>query len=125
MKRPTRREIDHRLRDAEGAVASDALQILNPESVAADAIELGYLIHRDLPRVLAELIQTATADDYAGGRPPEKSYENKILANELFAFRVYSKRFDCRIYLKFTLFDETFWLVSLHRNRHKGGRNHG
>lgn len=67
MKRPTRREIDHRLRDAEGAVASDALQVLNPESVAADAIELGYLIHRDLTRVLAELIQAATADDYAGG----------------------------------------------------------
>lgn len=125
MKRPTRREIDHRLREAEGAVALGALQILNPEAVAADAIELGYLIHRDLAVVLGELIRTATADDYAGGRPPARSYESRLLACELFAFRLFSRRFGCRIYLKFTFFDETLWLVSLHRNRDNGGRNHG
>jgi hypothetical protein len=36
---------------------------------------------------------------------------------ELFAFVVESDRFKCRVYYKFALAEEFFWLVSLHQDR--------
>ena len=50
---------------------------------------------------------------YAGTRPPQKSYKNPILKCELYAFSWESRHFGCRVYLKFALKGEAFWLISL------------
>jgi hypothetical protein len=66
---------------------------------------------------LAGLLDETTPKHYTGARPPQRSYEQEIDGLELFAFVVDSKRFKCRVYLKFALTEGLFWLVSLHENR--------
>lgn len=82
-----------------------------------DALELGYLIESELHNVLMTILDETSPAHYAGGRPPQRSYEQKIKDLELFAFEVESKRFQCRIYLKFALAGNVLWLVSLHQSR--------
>jgi hypothetical protein len=120
MKRPTYKELDRKISDAREAVSGDRVNVINPEALAADALQLGFLLDDELNPVLLSLIDDLKPGQYVGGRPPSRSYENKIIQSELFAFRTGSSRFSCKIYLKFTLFDQAFWLISLHRNRHKG-----
>lgn len=121
MKRPTYKELDKKINDAKNAVESGELNVINPEAVASDALQLGFLIDDELDTVIMSLLDDLKPGQYVGRRPPPRSYENKIVASELFAFRTSSRRFGCKIYLKFTLFDGAFWLISLHKNRHKKG----
>ena len=93
------------------------IALLNQVSLAADAIDLEYDIAFDLMEVLTELLESATPSDYTGSRPPKRSYEQVIQGLELFAFSVASRRFRCRVYFKFALSQEWFWLVSLHSDR--------
>ena len=120
MPRPTYKELDNKINEAKTAVSQGAVSVINPEAVASDAMELGYLLSDDLTDVLLSVLSTLKPNDYAGKRPPPRSYENKIIMSELFAFRTPSDRFQCKVYLKFTLFDNEFFLISLHKNRNKG-----
>lgn len=90
---------------------------MNQVSLAADAVELDYDIELDLVKVLMELLDAASPSDYTGSRPPQRSYEQDIQGLELFAFTVTSRRFKCRVYLKFVVAQGWFWLVSLHPDR--------
>jgi len=85
-----------------------------------DALDLGYLIESELRSVLIATLDEASPAHYVGGRPPQRSYEQKIKDLELFAFELESNRFQCRIYLKFALTGNVLWLVSLHQTRHAG-----
>jgi hypothetical protein len=120
VNRPTYKELDSKINEAKNAVTKGAVNLINPEAVASDAIQLGYLLETELPDVLLSVLSNTKPDHYAGKRPPSRSYENKIIMSELFAFRTRSERFQCKIYLKFTLFDEELFLISLHKNRNKG-----
>ena len=122
MNRPSYKELYKKISEAKDAVSNDSVSLINPEAVASDALQLGYLLEEDLKDVLLSLLTGITPEEYAGKRPPSRSYENRIIQSELFAFRTASSRFNCRVYLKFTLFDEEFFLISLHQNRHKGGK---
>jgi hypothetical protein len=117
MSQPFYKELFNKLRDARNAVENDQIALLNQLSIAADAIELEYDIESELNTVLMGLLETATPHDYTGRRPPQRSYEQDIEGLELFAFTVESRRFNCRVYIKFTLTDGTLWLVSLHQDR--------
>lgn len=117
MNRPSPKELYGKLRVARQAVEKGRVALLNQLSLAADAIELDYDIGLELGEVLMELLETATLADYTGSRPPQRSYEQDIKDLELFAFTVGSRRFKCRVYFKFALEEETFWLVSLHQDR--------
>jgi hypothetical protein len=123
MERPTYKELDKKISDARTAVSNDAVSLINQEAVAADAIKLGYLLDEELKDVLLDVLSDISPKHYVGTRPPSRSYENRIMASELFAFRAPSTRFNCRVYFKFTLFEEEFFLISLHQNRNKGGRS--
>ena len=90
---------------------------VEPDVVAADAINLGYQIINLKSVLLSILEEIDVKKNYAGSRPPQKSYESKILGYELFAFSWISKYFGCETYLKFALKQEIFWLVSLHEDR--------
>ena len=117
MSRPSHKELFKKLREARNAVSDGRIAFLNQVSITADAIELGYDIGLEIAGVLEELFETASPSDYTGLHPPQRSYEQNILGVELFAFTVSSRRFRCRVYLKFALVEDVLWLVSLHHDR--------
>lgn len=117
MSRPSHKELFNKLRAARKAVEKGQIALLNQLSLAADAIELEYDIETELKTVLMELLEAATPQHYTGSHPPQRSYEQDITGLELFAFTVESPRFNCRVYIKFALTDDTLWLVSLHQDQ--------
>ncbi len=117
MDRPSKKELFNKIREAKAAIAGDRIQIVEAEVIAADAIELGYDIESDLKEILQHLLETLSPEDYRGSRPPDRSYERKIQGLDLFAFVVGISCFDYPVYIKFALTQDTFWLVSLHRDR--------
>lgn len=117
MNRPSHKELFGKLRSARQAIVAGRIVLLNAEALATDAIELDYSIELELDVVLIELIEETTPLHYTGARPPLRSYEQDIQGLELFAFVVESKRFKCKIYFKFALAGDVFWLVSLHDER--------
>lgn len=119
MKRPSHKELYKKILEARKAVANGLINLINQDAIVCDAMELGYLIEPDLIGVLTSLLNEITPNNYAGKRPPEKSYERKIEDLDLFAFRVESRWFNCTVYLKFALYDNELWIVSLHQNREK------
>ena len=117
MNRPSHKELYGKLYSARQIVKEGRVALLNQIALAADAIELGYVIESELSDVLAELLGATAPNHYTGSRPPQRSYEQDIQGLELFAFVVECDRFKCRVYFKFALENEIFWLVSLHQNR--------
>jgi hypothetical protein len=118
MSRPSRKELDGKIRAAKEAASRGRISIINPLNLAADALELGFSV-KDLSCVLLDLLAEVTSKAYAGQAPPKRSYENEILDRELFAFRWVSKRLGCAIYLKFALKGNELWVVSLHQDRQR------
>lgn len=119
-KRPSRKELTKKIRLAQEARAGNRIAIIDPDVIATGALELGYLI-KDISEVLCVILNEITPHDYAGSRPPQRSYEDKISGCELFAFKWESMRFGCETYLKFALKDDQIWLVSLHLHREGKG----
>ena len=117
MNRPTIKELDNKIREAKAAIRNQNILLVNQDAIAEDALELEYDIAEELYEVLEELLNEICSDNYVGSRPPEKSYEDKIRNSDLFPFVIDSQRFQCEVYLKFTLGKNIFWLVSLHKNR--------
>lgn len=116
MQRPSYHERDRKLKEARWAVAQNRIRVLSPGSLVADAIELDYLME-DLQQVLDEVLNEISPDEYAGTHPPQRSYEDKIKNQELFAFEFSSQYFHKQVYLKFALIDGHIWIVSLHDSR--------
>jgi len=117
MHRPSNKELFGKLRDARAAVKNGKIFLIDQDVIAEDAIELGYDIGDELIEILAELLDETTMIHYAGSRPPQRAYKQEIKGLELFPFVIESRRFKCRIYFKFALFEESIWLVSLHQDR--------
>ncbi len=117
MERPSNKELFSKLRDAKAAARKGHVFVINQEVIAEDAIELGYHIGHELLDVLSELLEETALAHYVGSRPPQRSYKEEIKDLELFAFVVDSRRFNCRVYLKFAVSEGFFWLVSLHQDR--------
>ncbi|MDY6987627.1 MAG: hypothetical protein SWQ30_06160 [Thermodesulfobacteriota bacterium] len=119
MKRPSNKELSKKIREARDAAGKGQIAILNQVVISCDALELGSLVEEDLVSVLSGLLDDISPENYVGKRPPEKSYEEEIKDLDLFAFKVQSSWFRCRVYLKFTLTGGDLWLVSLHQDREK------
>jgi len=120
MARPSHRELNGKLQTALKFVHANRIVLVEPAVLVADAVELGYSIRDELQLVLIELLNVSSPEDYVGYRPPQKSYETKIRDLELWAFSVASPRFELRIYFKYSLCGDTFYLVSLHACRSQG-----
>jgi len=118
MKRPSYKELNTKIQQAREAVLESRIYILDPEIIAADALEIGYLVE-DISNVLSDILNEITASNYVGQRPPQRSYEDKIRGCELFAFKSESILLGCEIYLKFALKVDQMWLVSFHQHREK------
>ena len=117
MDRPSDKELFDKLRQALIAAQNGQVFLLDQDTLAEDAIDLGYSIEEELSEVLIELLKEAGVADYAGSRPPQRSYKDEIQNLELFPFSPHSTRFECRVYLKFAIHGGSLWLVSLHKDR--------
>jgi hypothetical protein len=115
-KDPSHKALTGKIREATKSVQSGHVRLLNPESIAADLLELNCEIS-EVKEVLSDLLKEITPGHYAGGRPPQRSYEADLGGNELYAFKIESKRLGCLVYFKFVLLDGYLWLVSLHENK--------
>jgi hypothetical protein len=120
MARPSWKELSKKIEQAKEFASVDAIITVEPMIIAADAIELGYQTS-DLQKVLLTVLEEITPNEYAGTRPPQKSYKQQILGAELFAFRWKSKSFGCETYLKYCLKERCLYLVSLHPHREGKG----
>jgi len=116
MDRPSHKEINRKIKQAKEAVSGGQFSVLNPVSVSADVLKLGFTIE-GISNILTNLLSEITPDDYAGSYPPQKSYESDILDCELFTFRWVSKHLGEIIYLKFGFKGQWMWVVSLHEDR--------
>jgi hypothetical protein len=115
--RPTHKELSSKLKHAISLVTSGSVSILEPDVILADAIELGYSFE-DFHSIIEELLNSATPENYAGSRPPSKSYETKIKGAELYAFVVQSVFLGgIDIYFKFALYNDVLVIVSFHEDR--------
>ena len=119
MTRPTPKELNNKLRAALAALHNGQVLLINQAALAVDALELEYSIEFELLAVLCELLESTNPDDYTGGRPPQRSYEDEISGMDLFAFVVKIDRFEVPVYYKFSLKENVLWLVSLHEDRKK------
>ena len=120
MKRPSYKELNKKIQQAREAVLESRISILDPEIIAADALEIGYLV-KDISNVLYDIVDEITPSNYVGQRPPQRSYEDKIKGCELFAFKLKNMLLGCEIYLKFALKEGLMWLVSFHQHRETEG----
>ena len=120
MDRPSHKEIYRKIKQAKEAVLENRLSFIDAVSIAADALELGYMVS-EISNILVDLLAEITPKEYVGQSPPQRSYEENILQWELFPFRWISKRLGCMVYMKFALKDKQLWLVSLHEDRRKEG----
>jgi hypothetical protein len=121
MGRPSHKEINRKIKQAKEAALKNRISILNPISVAADALELGLNL-QNVSNILLDLLEEITLNDYVGQYPPQRSYGHEIEGYELLAFRWLSKELGCRVYLKFTIKGNRMWLVSLHEDRKEDER---
>jgi len=117
MDRPSHKEIQGKLREARAAVRNENVFLIDQDIIAEDAIEFGYDIQAELLDILSEPFEEISVDDYAGSRPPQKSYKDDIHGLDLFPFVLASRRLECRVYVKFALTGAGLWLVSLHKDR--------
>ncbi len=117
MKRPSHKEITNKIIQAKEAVRNNHLLFINQSSLVSDALELGYLFRTEIKEILTDLLNKASPENYAGLKPPLKSYEQKIYGSELFAFRTESDILNGTIYFKFVLANSHMYLISLHKHR--------
>ncbi|HOG10970.1 MAG TPA: hypothetical protein PLD26_10590 [Smithella sp.] len=113
---PSRKTITGKVLLAQKASEKGDIVLVTPDVIVADLIELGRSVD-EIPQILCELLKNTRPDDYVGTRPPQRSYEAVISGCELYAFKALSKKIGCTVYYKFTIKDDSLWLVSLHRDR--------
>jgi len=113
---PSRKTITGKVLLAQKASKKGDIVLVAPDVIVADLMELGRSVD-EIPRILCELLENTSPDDYVGTRPPQRSYETVISGCELFAFKATSKTIGCMVYFKFTVKEDVLWLVSLHRDR--------
>jgi len=71
----------------------------------------------DVGALIEQCLEEITANDYAGSRPPQRSYEKAIAGMDLFAFAWDSAVCGKRMYLKFVIKDDNYYYVSFHKEK--------
>lgn len=94
--------------------------MVSHDIIAADLANLGREVE-EIPDILYELLENTGPRNYVGTRPPQRAYESDISDCELYAFKAASKTVGCMMYFKFTIKEDRFWLISLHKDRQRKG----
>lgn len=116
QRRPTNREIFKRLKEAQLALDSRKVAFANFNKVVGELNDIG-VDSNDVWELILELINEINVEDYDGGHPPKKNYEPFGTDADLWAFSWQSPSFGKKMYLKFSLKNNCFYYVSLHKSR--------
>jgi hypothetical protein len=120
--RPTHKELSNKLRRANKLLVNGNVDILEPKVILADSLELGYSFKLEFNTIVQKILDLATPGNYAGGRPPQRSYETRIKNADLFAFIVQLPILDNKdVYFKFALYQDFLVVVSLHEDKNQEG----
>ncbi len=117
MNRPSAKEIDKRLKEAKEALRNRQALFANPAKVVGELENLDIGDSEEVWELISQLICELQLTDYAGGHPPQKSYEPLIADCELWAFSWTSTVLKKQMYLKFSIKEGTFYYVSLHESK--------
>ena len=117
MKRPTFRDIDHRLKEAKEALQKGSVLFANPSKVVGEMMELEIGDSDEVWELIIKLLDEIEVNDYKGQHPPKINYEPQGTGLELWAFCWKSTLLNKTMYLKFSIKDEIFYYVSLHKSK--------
>lgn len=120
--RPGHREIDKRLREAQQALDQGKALFATPAKAVGELLELDLDDPGQLWPLLSELLDEVATADYAGGSPPQRSYEPAVANCELWAFAWESRRLEKTMYVKFAMKAGCYYYISLHESRPCKGR---
>lgn len=120
QQRPSIREIDRRLKEAQKAINELRVSFANEAKVVGELFDLNLSDSEEVWTLIAELLQEISQTDYAGAHPPLRSFEPAIADCELYAFVWDSARLKKMMYLKFAIKEGFFYYVSLHKDRPQG-----
>jgi hypothetical protein len=115
--RPSGRELDKRLEEAKACLRDKKGLFAHPAKAVGELYELAVNDASEVWRLIGELLEEIEPSDYAGTRPPQKSYEKATLNRELFAFSWRSPKMGKMMYIKFALREGLYYYVSLHESR--------
>ena len=117
LERPSSRELDHRIEEAKASLKNGKAVFANPAKAVGELYELAIHETGEIWRLIGELLEEIEPTDYAGTRPPQKSYEKAIANRELYAFSWKSPKMGKEMYIKFALREGLYYYVSLHESR--------
>ncbi|MBS3904136.1 MAG: hypothetical protein KGZ39_02285 [Simkania sp.] len=115
--RPSKREIDKKLTEAKTALSEKRLRFARPDKAVGELVDLEINDTAEVADLILKLLDEIEISHYAGGHPPEPSYEPNIADCELWAFSWESKERKVKMYLKFALKNDYFYYVSLHKSK--------
>lgn len=115
--RPSYREIDKKLKEARQAVKGRQVLFANEAKTVGELMTLNIGDTDEIWDLIENLLEELQLKDYAGGHPPQPSYEPTIADCELWAFCWTSLRLKECMYLKFAIKENYFYYVSLHKSK--------
>ncbi len=115
--RPSDRELDLKLKAAKTALRAYPGLFANINKAVRELNALDVESPNQVWKLIVELLEELAPKDYAGTRPPQKSYEKTVEGKELFAFCWDSKKLGQKMYIKFALKDDKYYYLSLHRSK--------
>jgi len=117
INRPTEGELDKKIKAAKATLIAQNGVYANFNKVVGELYELEILSPNQVWKLILELLDEIGPKDYAGGRPPQRSYEKTIENRELFAFCWNSVKLGKKMYIKFALRENRYYYVSLHKSK--------
>lgn len=115
--RPSDGELDRKIKAAKAALMAQPGLFANLNKAVGELNALDLELPNQIWELIIELLEEILPKDYAGTRPPQKSYEKTILGKELFAFYWDSKKLGHKMYIKFALKDNRYYYLSLHDSK--------
>jgi hypothetical protein len=115
--RPSDRELYNKIEEAKSCLKEHKGRFANQAKIVGELYELEIDDTAEVWGLIRELLNEIKPNDYAGARPPQKSYEKAIVNKELLAFSWQSTKLGKKMYLKFALQEGLFYYVSLHESR--------
>ena len=114
MKRPSRREIDKRLKEAKEALQKNQVYFANFSKTYRELenLEIGETF--EIWDLILKLLDEIKVQNYTGQYPPKLNTEPCGVGSELWAFHWNSRILGKEMYLKFSIKDSFFYYVSLH-----------
>lgn len=113
-----------KISEAITAIGEGKRAIPNSKHFVSDQTDLGIEDTKDLWPLLLILLEgikgLGPIECYAGGRPPQKSYEVEVEGKELWAYSWESESMNKKMYIKFCLVKGHYFYMGCHESKIKG-----